>query len=154
MRHLTVKETAAALRARLKTEFPRAKFSVVMSRGSGYGWLSVSWVDGPTTETVDAIVGQYESERFSGMDDGYHPTGATVEVKGETVIPNCCGANTSRSLSPAALDWAREQTGHTGYAAMYDIIQSKNGEHPVVLQYPSNEEQALAAWLRGQSFPS
>ena len=51
----TVRETAAALRKALREAFPGARFSVRMASGTAYGWLSVSWTDGPTVEQVDAV---------------------------------------------------------------------------------------------------
>ena len=55
----TVRETAAALRKALREAFPGARFSVRMASGTAYGWLSVSWTDGPTVEQVDAVAAPF-----------------------------------------------------------------------------------------------
>ncbi len=88
----TVKETAAALRKALREAFPGVKFSVRMATGTAYGWLSLSWTDGPTSAQVRKIAANFESERFSGMDDSYHSTAVTQW--------SCCGITEQRSISP------------------------------------------------------
>lgn len=94
----TVKETAAAIRAHLRREFPGTKFSVRMAPGTAYGWIDVAWTNGPTDARVREITAAYESRRFSGMDDSYHATGVTEWT--------CCGVITQRSFTPARRDWA------------------------------------------------
>ena len=89
------KATAAALRQALRTMFPGTRFSVRMDRGSAYGWLNVSWVDGPTDADVRQVARRFESSRFSGMDDSYHQTGNREY--------SCCGVSTHRSISAKAL---------------------------------------------------
>ena len=111
-RQLTTKDTAAELRKTLRATFPRTKFSARMSTGTGYGWINVTWTDGPTTKQVRALTDPFQSERFSGMDDSYHATRNTVTlVTGETVTPNPCGINGSRHISPEARGWAARTTG-------------------------------------------
>lgn len=65
--------TAAAIRTRLKKEFkekfPGVKFSVTSSNFSMGNSVDIEWTDGPMSETVDAIVKQYEYGRFDGMQD-------------------------------------------------------------------------------------
>lgn len=87
----TVKETAAALRKNLHATFPGTKFSVRMATGTAYGWIDVRWTDGPTSEQVNAVTREYESERFDGMDDSYHLTGITEW--------SSRGVNTHRKIS-------------------------------------------------------
>lgn len=153
MRTLTVKETAAELRKHLKAVFPGFRFSVTMTRGTGHGWLNVRWNDGPTADEVNAITRLYQSEYFDGRDDGYHPTGNTITVADEEVYPNSRGINTHRNFTEAAYDYARERTGHTGDAAMGDVIEDGQGFHVAVVRYPSNETQALREWLHGYRLP-
>lgn len=64
---------AAAKNARriLARTFPRTKFSVKTSRYSGGDSLRVSWVDGPTTAQVDAIVRPFQGGSFDGLRDCY-----------------------------------------------------------------------------------
>lgn len=74
---LNVKDSTAALRAGLRLVFPGVKFSVRGSRGTGYGWVTVSWTDGPTEQAVRAISDTFEAERFNGMTDMMEPTSNT-----------------------------------------------------------------------------
>lgn len=96
---LDVKQTAAAMRKALAVAFPGVKFSVRMSRGTGYGWLDVSWQDGPTVRLVEAVVRRFESERWSGMDDSYRQVSQTGPVR-----YSCCGVATHRRMSAEAMD--------------------------------------------------
>lgn len=96
---LDVKQTAAAMRKALAAAFLGVKFSVRMSRGTGYGWLDVSWQDGPTVPPVKAVVRRFESERWSGMDDSYHQVSQTGPVR-----YSCCGVITRRTMSAEGMD--------------------------------------------------
>jgi len=58
-------------KAELKAAFPGIKFSVKTSRFSGGDSMYVSWIDGPNTAQVDAIVNKYKSGNFDGMTDCY-----------------------------------------------------------------------------------
>lgn len=106
----SVKETAAAIRKALRARYPGVKFSLTMSRGTGYGWMSLSWTDGPLTSEVNAITNGFRSSYFDGMDDSTHsipatlyaaPDGSLVEHKW-----SCNGVNASRHYSPEAEAWA------------------------------------------------
>lgn len=106
----TTKETADALRKALREAFPGVRFSVRMARGTAYGWLSVSYVDGPTWEAVRAITHGFQSSHFDGMDDSYHqieptlysrPDGSLYEIRWGS-----CGVNVTRDYSPEASAWA------------------------------------------------
>lgn len=116
-RHLDTKATAAHLRKTLRAAFPGTRFSVRMDRGTAYGWLTVTWTDGPTDEAVSAITTRYESSRFSGMDDSYHTTANTLKIATncatEAVRPSCRGVSTIRQFSDAAKTYASTITGIT-----------------------------------------
>lgn len=72
-KYLSCAETAKLIRAALGKTFPGQKFSVKSKTYSGGASVTVRWVDGPTTEEVDAIAGQYESKGFDGsIDLAYH----------------------------------------------------------------------------------
>lgn len=62
-------ETAALIRLRLKEVFPGVKFGVRSKKYSGGSSIRVSWVDGPTTKDVDAVVEFFEGAVFDGMID-------------------------------------------------------------------------------------
>ena len=49
------------IRTELKKNFPTTKFSVRFERFSGGNSFDISWVDGPKTQDVDAIVRKYQN---------------------------------------------------------------------------------------------
>ena len=107
----SVKDTAAALRRHLRNAFPGTRFSVTMERGSAYGWIHVSWTDGPRWAEVRSITEQYESSRFDGRDDGYHATGKSRW--------NCCGAT-----SPSALELTHNPTSWASFSS--SVMRSRS----------------------------
>jgi hypothetical protein len=73
---LTPVEIAKDARKAIRAAFPGLKFSLTNSSGTGYGWLHLSWTDGPTdqamrdiVDTFDAMLGGYthinSSRRYS-----------------------------------------------------------------------------------------
>lgn len=58
-----------AIREELKKEFPGVKFKVNSEGGSA---INIYYVDGPSYEEVDKIVGKYEMGHFDGMEDIYN----------------------------------------------------------------------------------
>lgn len=106
----TVVETGKEIRRALRLAFPGVKFSLRGSRGTGYGWFSLSWTDGPTTWQVDAITNGFRSSYFDGMDDSTRSIPATMYAGDDGVIRehryHCSGVNTQRDYSDAATDWA------------------------------------------------
>ena len=62
-------ETSKLLKRALAKRFPATRFSVKLSRGTGYGNCSVGWTDGPSTKLVKEITRQYEGSGFDGMTD-------------------------------------------------------------------------------------
>lgn len=128
-----VKQTAAAIRTALRAEFPGCAFSVRMDRGTSYGWISVSWTDGPSDMRVRRVVEGFESSRFDGMDDSYHSTGVTEWT--------CRGVNTSRRISREALDRALGMIERTGAGERFIRIE---GEHRVWEPYPSCDDEQVA----------
>jgi len=57
------------IRIELKREFPKTKFSVTTTRGTGS--IRINWTDGPTVEKVVKITGKYQEGNFNGMEDIY-----------------------------------------------------------------------------------
>lgn len=106
----SVKETAAAMRSALRAAFPSVKFSVRMSRGTGHGWLSVTYEDGPRLSEVQEIAHGFESSRFEGMDDSYQQVEPALYAREDgslfEIRWSCCGANVSRRYSDEATTWA------------------------------------------------
>ena len=103
VRHLTVKETAAQIRRAVRAAFPGVAFSVRMATGSAYGWVHVSWADGPRHLQVREVVAPFESSRFDGMDDTYHSVPQDGPVR-----YSCRGVSTSRADGPQGLTHAVE----------------------------------------------
>lgn len=106
----SVRETAAAVRKALKARWPGVKFSVTMSRGTGYGWLSVTYTDGPLHSAVDRLTAQYQDSYWSGQDEQYHPLQPTPAVAPDGTLEehhySSCGINATRHYSPEAQAWA------------------------------------------------
>ena len=68
-RYLTAAETAKLVRAALKTAYPTIKFSVKSKTYAGGASIGITWIDGPTTKEVDAIVQPFGGADFDGMQD-------------------------------------------------------------------------------------
>jgi hypothetical protein len=88
--------TAAAIRIRLKREFPGIKFSVTSSNFSMGNSVDIHWTDGPRSKDVDSIVDQYQYGHFDGMTDCYNYRDISKDL-------GCPGAKyvmTQRSLTP------------------------------------------------------
>jgi hypothetical protein len=135
----TVKETAAALRSALREAFPGVKFSVRMATGTAYGWISLSWTDGPTSAQVRKIAANFESERFSGLDDSYHSTGVTQW--------SCCGITDQRSISRERIAEAVAMIEHDTEGEAF--IRRPDGS-VAFSPYPhfSDEQLALIYWQK------
>ncbi|RFA12150.1 hypothetical protein B7R22_17115 [Subtercola boreus] len=83
---------AAEARKAIRAAFPGLKFSLTGTRGTGYGWLRLSWTDGPTDKQMREVTQPFD-----------------VKLGGHAHI------NASRKVSPAAERWARDQiAAHPG----------------------------------------
>ncbi len=76
--HATAAESSKIMKQALHTKFPATKFTVRLSRGTGYGDCSVSWTDGPSDRLVSAVVAPFEGQTFDGMTDMRESTRATL----------------------------------------------------------------------------
>ncbi|MFN7301811.1 MAG: LPD29 domain-containing protein [Bacteroidota bacterium] len=63
---------AENIRRELKRLYPKVKFSIRYKSFSGGNSIDVSWVDGPTSASVNAIIGKHEYGSFDGMTDCYN----------------------------------------------------------------------------------
>lgn len=96
---------AKNVRTQLKAAFPGIKFRVTTDRFSMGDSLHVSWIDGPETARVEAIVKRYQAGRFDGMTDCYEYSGsAWTAAFGDAKYTSC-----SRTYSPALEQWARAE---------------------------------------------
>lgn len=67
--YYSVTDTAKMIRKTLKAAFPGTKFSVRCSKYSGGASIDVRWIDGPTRNQVDAVIGFYQGSKFDAMID-------------------------------------------------------------------------------------
>jgi len=88
-------QIAKDARKAIRAAFPGLKFSLTGSTGTGYGWLHLSWTDGPTDRRMTEIVSEFDAR-----------------LGGYTHI------NSSRNYSAEAEAWAvKENAKHPG---LYD----------------------------------
>ncbi|MFZ2503674.1 MAG: LPD29 domain-containing protein [Nocardioides sp.] len=138
---ISTKDTAAMLRRALRAAWPTVRFTVRMDRGSAYGWLHVSWEDGPTTSQVNRLARAYEGSRFNGQDDTYHRTPNTLVYFASEQLPQevsyaCCGVNTSRRI------------GAQGYARVAAMM---NAAQPGVARLRADGRGLATAYLDDQA---
>lgn len=67
----SLRAAAKNIRIELGRAFPGVKFSVKSRRFSGGDAIDVSWIDGPVSAQVDAIIDRYSAGSFNGMEDLY-----------------------------------------------------------------------------------
>ena len=99
---VSLDDTLKQMRAELAREFPGVRFSVTRSRGTGYGWVRVAYINGPRTHLVNAITNAYEGQGFDGMTDStYSIQHASADANGEPVIVQhgTKGINVSREVT-------------------------------------------------------
>ena len=72
--YMDATETAKVVRRELRVNFKGTKFYVRTSKYAGGSSVRVTWVDGPTKDEVDEIVGWMHGGNFDGMTDSmsYH----------------------------------------------------------------------------------
>lgn len=68
-RSLTPVETAKLIRRALRAAHPHTRFHLVCDLGTGYGYMSLQWVAGPSTTAVSATVEPFLSEIASDEPD-------------------------------------------------------------------------------------
>jgi hypothetical protein len=76
----TAANCAAAIREELKNVFPGVKFSVKSDNFSMGNSVHVSYIDGPTTDQVDQIIGKYQYGHFNGMEDIYEYSNSREDI--------------------------------------------------------------------------
>lgn len=104
------KQSAAIMRRILRANFPACKFSVTTERGSMVSSVRISWMDGPSTKAVDALVRGFVAGRFDGMTDSYdYDNDKLLNVEGVMYRPGCSYVFTSRACSPAFVARAAAQ---------------------------------------------
>jgi hypothetical protein len=99
---VSLDETLRQLKAELRREFPTTRFSIRRSRGTGYGWVSVRWTDGPKYREVEAITAGYCGGGFDGMtDSSYSIDHLSADAEGNPILLRHAtrGINCSREHS-------------------------------------------------------
>ena len=72
-RYISLKDTATMIRAALRRQFPRTKFSVRGHAYAGGAAIDVNWTDGPTAHLVEPTIKAFAGGRFDGsIDYAYH----------------------------------------------------------------------------------
>lgn len=129
-KYITVTETAKLVRAALKEAFPKVKFSVRSKSYSGGASITVGWVDGPTSKSVDAIVKKFEGASFDGMTDlkSYHDS----ELNGEKVHFGANYVFTSRAFSVAFLQRRADKVARTYGGELVTVVANKWGSPELV----------------------
>lgn len=84
---------AAAIREELKNAYPGVKFSVTSSNFAGGNSVDISWLDGPTSDQVQAITSKYRYGHFDGMEDIYEYSNSRDD------IPQAKFVSENRSMS-------------------------------------------------------
>lgn len=125
----STKETAAAIRAGLKQNFPGVKFSVRTSYASMTSSTHVQWIDGPTEAEVDLVTSNFTSRGFDGMTDSttYHNQvvdGRIVRYSGWVTLRR----DMSAALLQKALDRYNVERADYGVAPVQlSVVSTVNG---------------------------
>ena len=85
-RRLSAAESSRLLKKALRRDFPLTRFSVRMSRGTGYGNCHVAWTEGPTGDEVRSVTEHFCGRGFDGMTDSTTYRNAVVDVNGEACL--------------------------------------------------------------------
>ena len=104
VKYIDLKTTLKLMKAELKRAFPATKFYVRCSRGTGYGWVSLRWTDGPTYERVTSIAHVYQGSGFDAMTDCSYTIHHVEADENGAPVTSCYGTkgvNCKREISPA-----------------------------------------------------
>lgn len=95
----SLRAAAKNIRIELARAFPGVKFSVKSRRFSGGDAIDVSWIDGPVSAQVDAIIDKYSAGSFNGMEDLYvYSRDAWIDAFGDAKY-----VHSRREMSDAAI---------------------------------------------------
>lgn len=71
---MPVQDAAKVLRVELKEMFPDASSSVRIDQYSGGESIDVRWVDGPSSESVEALLPKYKRDNWRYVHGSHHFT--------------------------------------------------------------------------------
>jgi len=114
---LTAAETAKLLKKQLRTAFKGTKFSVTGSRGTGYGYYSVSWTGGPSSDAVREITRPFEGSSYNGMEDieEYNKTFLGFDAEGRPLESGMRGIALSRETTEEEIAAAMAELAREGF---------------------------------------
>lgn len=95
-------EVAKLARKALRNKFPDIKFSVRSESYSGGCAIRVSWLDGPTSDEVDAVTDQFRGSRFDGMIDYGYTVTHWLMPDGKATVAEDPGSMTTGGSNPAS----------------------------------------------------
>lgn len=81
--YISCANTAKLIRKALKEAFPATKFSVRSDTYAGGASIRVTWNDGPTSKSVEAVACRFQGGYFDGMTD--YKGGHTHQFQGREV---------------------------------------------------------------------
>lgn len=114
-------ETAAILRARLKSLWPQTKFSVKTSKYAGGASIDVQWTGGPLFKEVDAECRNFSGAGFDGMIDLKYNRQSWLYPDGSTSHAYCSG--TSGSIGPTLRDPVKPGGRLVDFGADYVMLR-------------------------------
>lgn len=135
-RYLSSRDVAKLLRRKLRETFPGVKFSVRCDRGTAYGWLQVSWVDGPRDSAVREVCNPWQGRQFNGMTDGYDERGPLLVALEPDTLP------VPVSLGVDGINYSRDFSLERLLAAQ-DVIRKHLPGFDVVVSDAANEYRRL-----------
>ena len=82
---MLIQDAAKVLRVELELMFPHAPFSVRIEQYSGGESITVRWVDGPSTDSVEALLTKYKRENWRYVHGAHHYTPEAWRSVEETI---------------------------------------------------------------------
>lgn len=117
---LTATDSNRPMKKALQSAFPSVKFSCRLSRGTAYGNVSVSWVDGPSTQDVEKVTSRFEGMGFDGMTDSSYTKPTAIVIEGETFRSGLNLILTQRGNSPEKVAETIEMLKADGWSERFE----------------------------------
>ncbi len=128
----STKETAQMIRAALKAKFPGTKFSIRTSYFAGGSSVDISWMDGPTSNAVNAVTGPYQGDGFDGMIDMSYSKSAIMLADGTVVYGPCEGTGDQKGSVPEYKPEIPEGAKIVSFGAKF--VQTQRKKSPVAIK--------------------
>jgi hypothetical protein len=101
-RYISCAETAKLIRAQLKKNFPKTRFSVKSKTYSGGASITIHWTDGPTSKLVESVTSAYAGGGFDGMIDMAYSNESWLLPDGTATFARTTGTQGSMGTVPSA----------------------------------------------------